>query len=172
MEVAPQARRSREPLVGGLVLVIIGAALLAAQFWPDLGHYAVLVIGLGLLAVFVVTRNYGALVAGSIVSGVGIGVVLGSTYTGELAGALVLMSLGGGFLFIWLVSYLLRMAERHLWPLIPGTILFAIGAALAIGGRATELISYWPVILIAIGLVLMALAWLRREPRVAPTEEA
>jgi hypothetical protein len=164
MQAVPETRRRRDPLIGGLVLVIIGALLLVGQFWPDIGRYTVLVIGLGLVAIFVVTRAYGALVGGSIVSGVGVGVILGTLYTGEMTGALVLMSLGGGFLFIWLISYLLSMPERHFWPLIPGTILVTIGAALAIGGRATELISYWPVVLIVIGVLVMAAAFFRRAP--------
>jgi hypothetical protein len=164
MQAVPEQRRRRDPLIGGLVLVIIGALLLIGQFWPDIGRYTVLVIGLGILAVFALTRSYGALVGGSIVSGVGVGVTLGTLYTGEMTGSIVLMSLGGGFLFIGLASYVLNMPERHLWPLIPGTILVAIGAALAIGGRATELISYWPVILIVIGIIVMLAAYFRRVP--------
>ena len=163
----PRAQRSRDPLVGGLVLVVIGAALLVAQFAPDLGRYVVLIIGLGLLAVFAVNRAYGALVGGSIVTGVGVGVVLATTFSGDEAGAAMLISLGSGFLFIWLASYLLRLQERHFWPLVPGTILVSIGAALPIGGRATDLISYWPVLLIAFGLILMAVAYLRREAATA-----
>ena len=166
MHAVPETRRRRDPLIGGLVLVIIGGLLLVGQFWPDVGRYTVLVIGLGLLAIFVVTRAYGALVGGSIVSGVGVGVILGTLYTGEMTAALVLMSLGGGFLFIWLISFLLSMPERHVWPLIPGTILVAIGTALAIGGRATDLISYWPVILIVIGVIVMGAAFFRRSSEV------
>ena len=162
MQSQPETRRARDPLVGGLVMVIIGAVLLVAQFYPDLGRYAVLVIGVGLLAVFVVNRAYGALVGGSIVSGVGVGVVLGSSYSGDYAGAAVLVAIGAGFLFILVVSYLLRLRERHMWPLIPGSILVAIGGALALGGDAQNLIAYWPLILIAIGVVLMILAYTRR----------
>jgi hypothetical protein len=143
------------------VLVIIGICLLIAQFAPDLGRYVVLIIGLGLLALFVASRAYGALVGGSIVTGVGVGVVVGSTTTGDAAGAAVLMSLGAGFLAIWLISYLLRLKERHFWPLIPGAILFAIGAALWVGGSASDLISYWPVLLIVAGVALMLAAYLR-----------
>jgi len=87
--------------------------------------------------------------------------VLASTYTGDQAGAAMLISLGSGFLFIWLASYLLRLKERHFWPLIPGAILASIGAALLF--RATDLLAYWPVLLIALGLVLMAVAYVRRE---------
>jgi hypothetical protein len=158
-----ELRHQRDPLVGGIVLVIIGVGLLIAQFTPDLARYVVLVIGIGLLALFAVTRSYGSLVGGSIVTGVGVGVVLGSSYTGNLAGAAVLISIGAGFLFIWLVSYLLQMKERHFWPLIPGAILASIGAAIAIGGNAADLISYWPLILIVLGVLLMIGAYLRRE---------
>lgn len=171
-ETPPQVRprrRDRDSIVGGVVLIIIGAGLLIAQFTPDLGRYVVLVIGIGLLAIFAVNRTFGALVGGSIVTGVGVGVVFGATYTGELAGAAVLMSLGAGFLFIWLVSYLLRMKERHFWPLVPGTILFAIGGALAMGGRATDLLSYWPVILIVIGVLVIGVRLIR--PGTAEAEE-
>jgi len=154
--------RRNGPLIGGIVLVVIGVGLLVGQLVPDFGRYVVLVIGLGLLALFVVTRSYGALVGGSITTGVGVGVALTSIWTGELAAAAVLLSIGGGFLFIWLVTYLLRMPEHHFWPLIPGAIMATIGAALAIGGMAVSVIAYWPVVLIGLGIVLMIVAYTRR----------
>ncbi len=154
-------RQRRDPLVGGLVLVIIGIVLLAAQFTPDFARYVVLVIGLILLAIFAVNRSYGALVSGAIVTGVGAGVVLGSIYEGQMAGAAVLMAMGTGFLAIWVVSYLLAMRERHFWPVVPGAILFFIGGGLAVDENATDWIAYWPVVLIVIGVVVMAVAFLR-----------
>ena len=154
-------RRRRDPLVGGLVLVIIGVVLLAAQFTPDFARYVVLVIGLILLAIFAVNRNYGALVSGSIVTGVGAGVVLATVYEGQLAGAAMLMAMGTGFLAIWVISYLLAMRERHFWPVVPGAVLFFIGGGLAVDEQATDWIAYWPVVLIVIGVVVMAVAFLR-----------
>jgi hypothetical protein len=154
-------RRRRDPLVGGLVLVIIGIVLLAAQFTPDFAQYVVLVIGLILLAIFVANRSYGALVGGAIVTGVGVGVVLATIYEGDVAAAAVLMSMGTGFLAIWVVSYLLSMKERHFWPVIPGAILFFIGGGIAVDENATDWIAYWPVVLIVIGVVVMAVALLR-----------
>jgi hypothetical protein len=159
----PHQRRTRDPLVGGIVLIIIGAALLVAQFSPDLGRYVVLVIGLGLLALFVVNRAYGALVGGSIVSGVGVGIVLATTLSGDESAAAMLLSIGAGFLLIWLLSYALGLKERHFWPLVPAVILGSIGAALVIGGQAVDWISYWPIALIVLGVVLVLVAYLRRE---------
>ena len=58
------------------------------------------------------------------------GGVLAASYIGEgdQAGAAVLFGLGGGFLLVWLVGILMRMEETRVWPLVPGTILIAIGA--------------------------------------------
>jgi hypothetical protein len=163
METQPAPRRrDRDAYVGGLVLIIIGAALLIAQFTPDLGRYVVLVIGIGLLAIFAVNRAYGALIGGAIVTGVGAGIIIGASTTGSLAGSAVLLSLGVGFIGIWLVSYLLNIEGRHWWPLVPGLILLSIGGALVIGGRATDLLAYWPVILIAVGVLVIGSQILRR----------
>lgn len=156
---ASQAR-SREPLIGGLVLVSIGIILLAAQFVPDLSRYMALLVGLGLLGLFLAKRDYGLLIAGGIVTGVGVGIVVAASATGNLSGGGFMLSLGTGFLGIWAVSYALRMAERHWWPLVPGLILVAIGSALAVGGSALDLISLWPVALIVVGVALLG-SWYR-----------
>jgi hypothetical protein len=155
MEASRQRARSRDPLLGGIALIVIGGLLLVAQFVPDVSRYIPLAIGLGLAALFVAKRDYGLLIAAGVVTGVGVGIVIASTAPGDLAGAGFLLALGSGFLAIWAVSYALRMRERHWWPLVPGLILVTIGAALAAGGGALALLNYWPVILIAIGLLLL-----------------
>lgn len=159
MQAVTERKSRREPLVGGMVLVIIGVALLVAQAAPQFGQYIVLVVGLGLLAIFAFTRAYGALVGGSIVTGVGAGVAIAASSTGEVAGAAVVLSLGLGFVAVWAISYLLRMPERHWWPLVPGVILASIGVALLLGGAAQNLISYWPVALIALGVLVIGQAF-------------
>lgn len=159
MPESPQ-RRSRDTVVGGMVLVIVGTFLLAMQVVPDIGPYVVIAIGLGLLALFAVSRSYGALVAGSVVSGVGAGIVLTTLYSG-MGGAAMVLAIGSGFLLIWLLSYALQLKERHFWPLIPAAILGSIGVALLV--EAVDLLTYWPVLLIGFGVLLMLLAFLRRE---------
>lgn len=163
---ATERDRRREPLVGGVILIIIGAVLLAVQYVPDFGRFIPLIVGLGLLGLFAVRRDYGLLVAGGVVTGVGIGIWLASTLAGTLSGAAFMLSLGGGFLGVFVVSYLLNLAERHWWPLVPGLILTGIGGAIAIGGVALDLINLWPVVLIIIGLLLLG-SWFmsaRRSP--------
>jgi hypothetical protein len=160
MEESPGRKRAREPLLIGVVLVLIGGVLLFAREIPEIGPYIPLVVGLGLLVMFALTREYGWLIGGGVVTGVGVGVVLATSARGDLAGAGFLLSLGLGFLAIWAVSYLLRLPERHWWPLIPGLILGTIGAAVYLGGAALDLLSLWPLILVAIGIVLVARALL------------
>jgi hypothetical protein len=159
----PVPHHRRDAYVGGIVLIIIGASLLIVQLAPDFARYVVTVIGIGLLLLFAITRSYGALIGGSIVTGVGLGIIVASTYTGNQAAAGFLLSLAVGFLFIWLASYLFRLTERHPWPLIPATILGSIGAVLAIGASSSNLLTYWPVILIVLGVVVIVAAFLRRE---------
>jgi hypothetical protein len=158
MQAVTEHKSSREPMVGGMVLVTIGVALLLAQLAPQLGQYIVLVVGLGLLAIFAFTRAYGALVGGAIVTGVGAGVAIAASTTGDISGAAVVLSLGLGFVAIWATSYLLRMAERHWWPLVPGAILVSIGGALLLGGAAPNLIALWPLALIALGVLVIGRA--------------
>jgi hypothetical protein len=78
----------------------------------------------------------------------------------------MLVALGGGFLAIWVVSLVLRLAEHHWWPLIPGGILSVVGVLVMAGGEARRLLEWWPIILVLIGVVILIQAFTsRREPR-------
>jgi hypothetical protein len=155
---------SREPLIWGIFLIGVGLAALAATVYPDAGTVIVLVLGLGLLTTFAVTREYGALVPGGILTGLGAGLVASTTLTlaDEATGGVVVAGLGLGFLSIWLIGLLFRLEENHPWPLIPGAILTTVGAALLIGDQAVELLRFWPLILIALGVGAIGKALLDR----------
>lgn len=149
--------------VGGVVLIIIGLALLVGQVVPDVGDYAALIVGFALLALFLVTRNPGALIGGSIVTGIGAGIAIDTAYPGS-AGSWVPLGLGLGFLGIWFLGLLFRMPEARFWPLIPGGVLVFVGLA-AVGGSAADLLRYaWPVALIVLGLLVILRAWRRPQP--------
>lgn len=148
--------------IGGIILILIGAGLLAGQFVPDIGRYAPLVVGLGLLIIFLFTRNAGALIGGAIVTGIGVGLLLQIQFP-ESGGAWIPLCLGLGFLGIWVFGGLLRMPEARFWPLIPGGILTFVGIV-ALGGLSSDLGQYvWPAVLIFIGLVSI-ISSLRRKP--------
>ena len=160
--------------MAGLVVVGIGLFLLVAQLVPDVGRWIPLIIGLIFIAVFVARREYGFLIPGAIISGVGVGVLLADVVEGPLAGAVVVLSLAGGFLAIWVIGSLMRLPqtsgtpwEREVspydwWPLIPGGILALIGALLLIEADVEGVLRWWPLIIIAIGLLLIGQAVLRR----------
>ena len=151
--------------VGGLVLVTIGLAFLVGQLLPNAGRFVPLLVGLSFLAVFLVTRNYGFLVPGGIVTGVGAGVVLAVEDQGRVGGGLFLVSLGIGFIGIYVVGALFRLRENHPWPLVPGGILATLGAITLAGTRYGDVSRYaWPVALIALGAAFLLRGLLRRPP--------
>ena len=162
--------------MAGVVIISIGAFFLLAQLVPDIGRWIPLLIGLIFLAAFVPKREYGFLIPGCIISGVGVGVVLAGVADDRWSGAVVLLSIAGGFIAIWVVSVLLRRANRDWpsgaskdaaqalwWPLIPGGILALVSlVVLAEEGFESDLLRWWPLLLIGAGSVVLISALSRR----------
>jgi hypothetical protein len=74
-----------------------------------------------------------------------------------------MLSLGFGFIAIWVIGLVFHVPENHPWPLIPGIILGGIGAASLAGTRYAEIGRYgWPIALIALGAILLVRGWVRR----------
>ncbi len=151
--------------IGGVVLIAIGVAFLLGQLLPNAGRFVPLLVGLIFLAVFLATRNYGFLVPGGIVTGVGAGIVLTMEDQGRVGGGLFLVSLGLGFVGIFLLGALFRLRENHPWPLIPGGILCTIGLITLGGTRYDEVARFaWPAVLIVLGLLFVVRGLIRRPP--------
>jgi len=164
--------------VAGAVIIIIGLFLLLAQFVPDAGRWIVLVIGLIFLAAFLAKREYGFLIPGCIVSGVGVGVILEGLVDDPWSGAAMLFSIAGGFIAIWVVSMLIRSYDKGWprgesreaqnalwWPLIPGGILAIIGFVVLADDVDSDLLQWWPVLIIGAGLIVLASSLSRRGGR-------
>ena len=151
----------RDRIALAIVLIVVGVAGLASQMFDitaDLGGWIVMFIGLGLLAAFAYTRQYGYLIPAGIMTGLGAGIIASESLTftsDEGTGGVIVLGLGLGFLSIWVIGSVLRVAQNHWWPVIPGGILAAVGAALLIGGEAVGLLDYWGVVVIAIGLFVL-----------------
>jgi hypothetical protein len=163
-----QARptNTRDAMLAGVILVVIGAAAMISTLWPDLDRYLPLVVGLGLLAVFAISRWYLALVFGALLTALGTGLLLSGLWPrADFDGPASVLGLGTGFVAVWLIGRLLALKEHHWWPLIPGGILLTVGTSLALekmallSGRALELVG--PVVLLGLGMVIIAAAMMR-----------
>jgi hypothetical protein len=169
MIASPPTRPKRVPrrdpggLVAGLVIAGLGLFFLAGQLEPDIGRFVTLFIGLALLAVFVIRREYGFLVPGSILTGIGIGIVLDSAASGDAESGVMMLALAGGFLGIWVVGSLYRLPQNHWWPLIPGGILTLIGLVQLTRTDVAGALRLWPVILIVAGAFVLAKAVTRHD---------
>jgi hypothetical protein len=149
--------------VAGVVIAGLGLFFLAGQLEPDIGRFVTLIIGLSLLVVFVLTREYGFLVPGSILTGVGVGIVLDSVASGQAESALMMLAIAGGFLGIWLIGSIFRLPQNHWWPLIPGGILTLIGLVQMTRTDVVSALRFWPVVLIVLGAFVLAGAITRRD---------
>ena len=126
--------RREAPWIGGLILIAIGAVMLATYVVPDIGLYVVLGLGLVFVVAFAITRAYAFLVPAGILTGLGVGVSLTPYVTqGMMTGALIVGSLAIGFAAIGVVAYLMHLEEAHPWPFIPAAILGVVAVFLAVG---------------------------------------
>ena len=177
----PPKKRDRGGLAAGILIIGIGLFLLLAQFVPDAGRWIVLFIGLAFLVAFVAKREYGFLIPGCIVGGVGVGIVLEGLVGDPWSGAVILFSIAGGFFAIWVVSMLMRSVDKDWprgdakdakdalwWPLIPAGILGIIGLVVLADDIDSDLLQWWPVLIIGAGLIVLAASMRRRKDDGAP----
>jgi hypothetical protein len=156
----------RRGVVGGLILIVLGIVFLVAQRYPEAFGAWMIVVGLAVifLAAYLATREYGFLIPGSILMGIGVPLAIVQYQTSQTGmviegmsldqGGLVVLGLGLGFVCIWLIDLLVsRGRPGGWWPLIPGGLLLAAGLAIASNNEQwLETIGqWWPLIFIVIG---------------------
>jgi len=166
---------TRSHISAAATLIGIGAGALALRATgptPGVGALVVLALGLAFLAAHVITRQYEPLVPGGILTGLGAGIVTSQSLavTDELAAGIVVLGLGLGFLSIWIIGGLLQVAAHHWWPLVPGGILAVIGGSLVSGGQAVQILDFWPVVLVGLGVLVLLRSRITIDGRVADTE--
>ncbi len=146
-------KTNRAQFISGLILIALGIAFLLMQFF-DLGPGVLLaLLGGAFLIFYALTRSYGLLIPGCILVGLGIGVMFGRPPLNMAAGSS--LGLGLGFIAIFAVQWIVTRAS-HWWPLIPGGILIATGIAQGIPQAQVLFDKGWPVILIVIGMLILA----------------
>ncbi len=151
-------------ILGGALLIVFGASLLAARFF-DLGLLPVMLPGVIMLALGIANRESGWLIPAGVLNGIGLGVLVMESSLGKgiesgdlNTGGLFLLAFALGFASITFFSTLFTK-DRHLWALIPAGIIGLIGTAILFGAsglRILEAFNYIiPAGLILTGLVLV-----------------
>jgi len=165
-------KQRRTSIVGGAVLILIGAVLFAAQIAPDLvpdfwrefsWPWIVIGVGLFLFALGAVVGEPGLAVPATIVSGIG-GILAFQNYTGQFESWAYLWTLIPGFVGLGIILMKLLGGEGSVKDgttllLISLTMLAVFGSffgALGLAGR------YWPVLLILLGVVLLVRSFVKK----------
>lgn len=155
---AAAASRRPRPVLGGAILIAIGAAFLL-QAVPATAPYvgALLFVFLGLafaLAYALGTRVFAYLLPAGVLLGFGIGLLVPDLLSlrGDIAAPIFLFTLGVGLVVVYL------LAPNRRWPLVPAAILALISA---VGYFQPALIPppvrpfILPLILIGVGAYLV-----------------
>ncbi|PDV99898.1 hypothetical protein [Candidatus Chloroploca asiatica] len=155
-----QHGNKQHQLVGGMLLIVAGIALVLAQFF-NLGVWVLLTLGVGFTVAGIATRHAGWFIPGGILNGIGLGVLLieSGIVSGEpVEGATFLLAFALGWASITLFTRLFSN-EALLWPLIPAGIMAFIGGALFLGevglGMLSTLNYIWPLLLVIGGLIII-----------------
>lgn len=159
-----QVSSTRKALAAGFALIALGIVALLAQLdvVASVGLLIVPTLSIIFLAWGLLTRNFGLIIPGGILAGIGLGIVvlegILSGPDGTVEGGIFLLCFAGGWLLVSLLSPLTSSAFQW-WPLIPSGILAAIGALLVAGDaglKVLEVIGYaWPLALVAAGIWIL-----------------
>ncbi len=155
---------ARGRIVAGIALIAIGLLALLAQFtnWSILGWMVLPTLALIFLTWGLLTRNFGLIIPGGILGGLGLGLF---TMVGPMSSLFVnaqpgvfMLSFAAGWALIALLSPITSDRVQW-WPLVPGAVIGMVGLFL-LGGRFTwaimQLMGYgWALILIGIGAYLL-----------------
>ncbi len=145
----------------GVLLVLIGVALLVGYFVPGLsaGTLVLLAIGAALLAAWLIGGAWPAMVPGLIVLALGVAELIEDLAllgpAGEDVAGLWSISLAIAFAAIWLIGA--SRGRRSMWPLWAAGIFGLIGIA-QLSGRLVNIPSLgflWPVLIIGAGILLV-----------------
>lgn len=155
----------RTSIVGGAILILVGAVLFAAQVLPDfmpdfweIFSWPWIVIGIGVVLFILgaAVGEPGMAVPATIMSGLG-GILAYQWYTGDWQSWSYIWTLIPGFVGIGIVLMSLLGGDASLKD--GSTLIFISFIMLAVFGSFFGAVGmagrYWPVLLILLGVVLM-----------------
>ncbi len=157
--------KKRNDLVGGILLIGLGALALIGQyvdFSETMGLLVLPFIATAFLTAGLLTRKAGFIIPGGIIGGIGLGAFLIEgpllNVSGDAEGGVFFFSFAAGWALITVLTAVFT-PETHWWPLIPGGIMALIGSGILMGGaflNALELAGkLWPALLILGGFYII-----------------
>jgi len=147
------AKPDRQKFTAGIVLILFGIGFYLVQRLDAIGHEAImLIIGSAFLVAYFYQKAYGLLIPAGVLLGLGVGNLLQQQHLWWTSEGIQL-GLGVGFVAIYVIAKLYQR-QSHWWPLIPGAILILIGVP-----KTARIFGFlfdnWPLILVAIGLLVL-----------------
>jgi hypothetical protein len=145
----------------GVLLVLVGVALLVGYFVPGLsgGTLILLAIASAFLAAWLIGGAWPAMVPGLLVLALGLAELIEDMALlgppGEDVAGLWSIALAVAFVAIWLIGA--SRGRRAAWPLWGAGIFGLIGLA-QLSGRLIDLPAlnlFWPVVIIVVGVLLL-----------------
>lgn len=144
-------------IIAGLALIGLGLGIWYLKDQEVGGGYVLILVGGIFTSAYFFTRNYGYLVPGCILLGLGLPVVMGEIGFFSLD---TVIFLGAGFIAIYLIQ-LIYERKAMWWPLIPGTILILAGMD-RFDDVFRMLSQNWPLILVVVGVLIIIGAIFRK----------
>jgi hypothetical protein len=144
---------NRARLIPGLILIVLGVAFLLSQYFEFGPALFLVLLGLVFLIPYGLTRSYGLLIPGCILTGIGLGLVFDRPPLGTVIA--VPIGLGLGFIAIFVIQLIVAQ-QSHWWSLIPGVLLVGVGIAEGVPQAQLLIEKGWPLILVLIGLLILA----------------
>lgn len=147
----------------GIVLIGVGVLVLLVNLVKSetLALLVLPLLGIAFLVWAFLSRRFPLIVPGSVLLGLGVGVVLSTqvtTLANEAKGGIVVLGLAAGFLAIALLAPLFEKV-RAWWALVPAAILAVVGVPLMMGDQGIRFLEvvgqWWPLILVAFGLYVL-----------------
>jgi hypothetical protein len=161
VEIKQQGANRSGAYVGGVLLIVIGLAALAANLGGDKYVYESipLVIGIAFFVGYASTRRYGLLVPAGIFSGLGAGLLASSIVgaTDQQVAPYLVDGIGLGLLSSFAIDLAVTRTAARWWPVVPGGMMVVIGSSASLTkSQVSDLLGVWvPVLLIVLGVSLL-----------------
>ena len=154
-------KQRKSSVASGVTLIAIGLLLFWLNSVEDIADSVLFfVIGSLFLGAYLYSKNYGLLIPGCLLLGLGAGTLLERM---ERLDEPWQIGLGSGFVAIFVIA-LIDEKRAHWWPLIPGSILLL--SAFALGENLMQFLfsGGWPLVLVAIGVIIVLGSFRKRRP--------